>query len=128
MSHLKKQCPVAKSVTALDAFAAADAQQFVNRVLVIGVLHKSAFYRSCGTKLIFGALGDIKRLRPKKAETDFAVSAHCVSVDTLNCRLLQYAVRCTITAGNTNFRVDLPDHILLSALGAQDSSGSAKPS
>jgi len=59
------------------------------------------------------ALVDFNRLRPEKAETDFAVSTHSKGVHTLHRRLFQYAISCTVTARNTGVGVNLPDGISL---------------
>ncbi len=62
MAYLQKERAVAEPIAAFHAFAAADAQAFIDDVLVIGVLHIGALDGAHRTLLIFRGGGQAVRL------------------------------------------------------------------
>jgi hypothetical protein len=119
VTHLQGERPITERVTSLDTLAAAVAEFLIDCVFIVRVFDEGAFDGAGGTKLIFRRFGDIERLRPKEAETYPAVPTECVSVNALNGRFFQDAVRGAITAGDTGIRVDLPYGVCLLASGTQ---------
>ena len=55
MAHLEKKRPIPKPVATLDAFGATDAELFVDRVFVIGILYETTFNGSRWAQAVFRA-------------------------------------------------------------------------
>jgi hypothetical protein len=112
MAHLQKERTVAKSITSLDTFAAADTQRFVNSIFIVGLLNKSAFDSACGTKLIFRAAIESVRLRYKVASAEFAISAHGKVVNAFDRRHIKHTISGAVPACHTLVRVNLPNGVI----------------
>ena len=120
VTHLKKQRPISKGRTALDALAAAVAEGLVEIVLVVRFFNESALYRPGRAKLVFGAGIERPRGRLMKAGAVITISAYPIDLNALDGGFCQHAMRRAIAARDTYLRVDLPDHIVCAASAGQE--------
>jgi hypothetical protein len=109
MPHLQVERSIAESIAPFDAFGAANAQRFIDGVLVIRILDKRALDSGSRTELILGARIQVVGRRLKISRAELTVAADGVGVHTLNGGLLEHTTRGAEAASDAFLRVDLPD-------------------
>lgn len=110
--HLQEQRAIAKSVAALDAFGATNAQPLVNSIFVIGVFDVSPFDGRGGTLAIFRASIEIVRFRFEETGAELAIAANGEGVNAFHRRLLEHATGGAIATAHALLRIDLPNRAL----------------
>jgi hypothetical protein len=114
MSDLKIKSPVAESRTALYAFSASYAELLIYIVFVKRFFNELPFDSICRTCLIFGTGGQIILAGSKVPETEFAVTAYPVSVNTFYRRRVYDAIRSASSALNAFIGIYLPAELFFS--------------
>ena len=109
MTNLQEQRTISKSVATLNAFGATNAKTLINRVFVIGVLDKCAFYRRCGTQLVLRTCVQVVWLWFEISGAKLAIPANGVRMNALHRGLLKHATGGTKVATHTFLRINLPN-------------------
>lgn len=126
MAYLEEEGTVAKKDASFDTFRAADAQFFVNGVLVIRVLQGCPFNGSCRAKLVFSAGVQGVWLRIKISGAQLAVAAHFVDLNAFDGGGLKHAFGGAIGARDTLVRIDLPHGFFPACVACDERGDSAK--
>ena len=106
--HLQEERAVAETVTALDAFGAANAQPLVNGVFVVGILDVSPLDGGGGALAVLRAGVQVVWLGLEVAGAKLSVAADGEGIHAFVGGLFEDAGRGAVAAAHALHRIDLP--------------------
>jgi hypothetical protein len=109
LTDLQIERAISEREATIHTLSATDTKVGVDDILEIGKFHFPTGKGISRTHLIFRSRVPCEKLRIEKTGTEIAVTAHCVSVKTLDCRNQFVAPVCTNTAPDTFIGVNLPN-------------------
>jgi hypothetical protein len=107
--YLHVKGSVSKNRAPLDALAAANAEIFVDRILIIRQLDEFPVNGGGRAELVFRAGVAALGIGPEVAAAEIAIAADRIGVEAFNRRWRKNAMRCATPALCAFFRIDLPD-------------------
>ena len=112
MAHLEEERTVAEPVASFDAFGAADAKLFVNRVFEVGVLDERTFDGGGRAEAILGTGIEIIWFGLEITCAKLAIAADGISVHAFDGRLFEHTMGGAVATANTFLGINLPNRAL----------------
>jgi hypothetical protein len=109
LADLELKGAIAKSAASFDAFSAADAQVFLNRVFKKGFFNKPPFNGIGRTELIFRCRSKGFCIRFEISTTEIAVTTYVINMNTFDGRRRFHTIGSTPATLDAFGRIQLPD-------------------